>query len=194
MSATALGLDLDADLQIDETDGLGDEDELVSVFTQVMMVQAHRKMKMELQAQDLAILTPLIDARSASLVSRDSLDEMKVVRQERADQVHMQTSQFNRDTKQISLKIMEYEDRVKGLQRQLADIDPDFSNLHDVLEARSRVEARRTRVKELQSRFAAFHGLPPDVDASRNEVRRAMAELESLKSKRDGLFERMGAG
>lgn len=112
----------------------------------------------------------------------------------KTEQIHVQTAQFNRDTKQINLKIMEYHDRVVSLERQLASLRSQSASLQDVLDARARVEDRRARVKALQERFAAFNGLPPDLEDSRNEVRRAMAELESLKKHREGLFERMGTG
>ena len=43
-----------------------------------------------------------------------------------------------------------------------------------------------------EQRMAAFHELPPDLEASRGEVKRAMSQLEELKSKRAALFERIG--
>jgi outer membrane murein-binding lipoprotein Lpp len=60
------------------------------------------------------------------------------------------------------------------------------------LSARQKVlEGKREAVAELEAKFKAFHGLPPDLQTARREVQRAQAELDALKRKRDVWFEKM---
>lgn len=198
-AAVTLGLDLDVDGDVDvERVGNGDGNgngtasrDLVSLYARGILGQIRRKFMLEEQVRELESLRDRIDSR----ISNDTAGgEDQESDDHQSEQLHAQTAQFNRDTKQINLKIMEYHDRVTSLERQLASHRTGSTSLEDVLNARTRVEERRARVKALQERFAAFNGLPPDLEDSRNEVKRAMAELESLKRRRDGLFERMGTG
>ena len=108
------------------------------------------------------------------------------------ESLHAQTAQFNRDTKQIALKIKEYEDRIKGLQRQLAAQRAESVDVNALLAMKEQNEAKKKRVRELQQQFAAFHGLPADLEASREEVKRSINELEALKARRQRLFEKIG--
>lgn len=189
-AAVTLGLDLDGDDDVD-TDGSGAGRDLVSLYAQGILSQIRRKFMLEQQVQELENLRDRIENR----VNEDVVEgEHEIGDDDQSEQLHAQTAQFNRDTKQINLKIMEYHDRTTSLERQLASLRTGSTSLEDVLNARARVEERGARVKALQERFAAFNGLPPDLEDSRNEVKRAMAELEILKQRREGLFERMGTG
>lgn len=110
--------------------------------------------------------------------------------------LHASTLHHQRETKLLLLKSTEYRDRIAILERQHAQQQqqPNIpSTRQHLLEARARVAGKRTRLALLEARLRAFHGLPPDVEVSRAEVRRAQAQLESLKAERDALFERMGS-
>jgi len=193
-SAVILGLEFPLQSsEVVEDDG----NDLTTLFAKKILELARRKIMLSEQVRELGLLQKVIDGRLVSMNGKRELgtrmDENDIY-DEQAEQIRAQTVQFNRDIKQINLKIMEYEDRVKGLERHLAGPRTESADLQNVLEARQRVEERRASVAALQQRVAAFHGLPPELEASRNEVRRAMAELDALKKRREGLFERMGNG
>ncbi|ETI24963.1 hypothetical protein G647_04333 [Cladophialophora carrionii CBS 160.54] len=112
-------------------------------------------------------------------------------------QLHAQTLQHQRETKQLQLKSAEYKARIDALDRQLAAAEGAASSSSAVTSTAALVskqqvlEDKRKRITTLEARFRGFHGLPPDVDASRGEVNRLQAELEALKRRRDELFERI---
>lgn len=201
-SAVTLGIDLDRDL--DGTSSDGGVKDLTSLYARGILSEVRRKFILDEQVRELDDLRERIEVDSEGRMStgkgEDTKDNGNNDNEDgdgnttTNEQIHAQTAQFNRDTKQINLKIMEYHDRVTSLERQLASLRSQSASLQDVLNARARVEDRRARVKALQERFAAFNGLPPDLEDSRNEVRRAIAELETLKTRREGLFERLGSG
>jgi len=179
------------------SDGDGpDTVDLHNLFSRRVLEQAHRKLVVQEQRQELELLQRVMNGRMAQDAKNGLGTTMggSSMNDEEAEHIRAQTAQFNRDTKQINLKIMEYEDRAKSLERQLAGLRNSSTNMQEVLEARKRVEERKASVAALQQRVATFHGLPPDLDASRAEVRRAMNELETVKRKRGGLFEEIGNG
>ena len=110
------------------------------------------------------------------------------------DTLLAQTTHFNTSTKQLTLKIKEYQDRINGLNRSLevqrqreCDITiEDIQRREDVLQ-RERVE-----IEKLQTKLREYHGLPSDLDASREEVRRAQGELEEWRRRRESAFETIG--
>ncbi|OCT52993.1 hypothetical protein CLCR_10517 [Cladophialophora carrionii] len=113
-------------------------------------------------------------------------------------QLHAQTLQHQRETKQLQLKSVEYKARIDALDRQLATTEgaaPSSSSgvtsTAALVSKQQDLEDKRKRITTLEARFRVFHGLPPDVDASRGEVNRLQAELEALKRRRDELFERI---
>jgi len=113
--------------------------------------------------------------------------------------LHAQTLQNQRETKQLSLKAQEYRERVAQLSRQLTQLsqaNPQRSSLtmSTVAAKQTHLDKCREEIQKLESTIRAFHGLPPDVQASREEVRRATVELERLRARRDELFERLGSG
>jgi len=193
-----------------ETAGLN----LVEVFASRIFDQAHRNSLLDEQGRELELLQELISARQAELevphhhdnnrgrrreglnarnFPDDTTDGYEVTEQEDAEQIHAQTAMFNRDTKQINLKILEYQDRVAALRGHLAACRADSVSLEDVLEARRRVQQQSARVRELEARITTFHGLPPDLSASREEVKRTMNELADMKRKREELFGRISS-
>ena len=185
-SAVELGMDLN----LMESDS-GDED-LARTFMGKIVAQAQKNMKLEQQIRDISIMNDTVSARM--LPEPEIAMSNHRLHDEKSDEIRTQTAQFSRDTKQINLKIMEYEDRAKALERQLANLRFRSSGVQDVLQARRRVEERKKRVGELQQRIAIFTGLRPDLEASENGVRRAMNELKMLKRRREEVFEKLGHG
>ncbi|RMZ91278.1 hypothetical protein DV736_g1494, partial [Chaetothyriales sp. CBS 134916] len=79
--------------------------------------------------------------------------------------MRLRTAQWAREIKQIGLKTED--------------------------ERQTRVAAKRSEVRALEQRLRSFHGLPPDVEASRDEVKRAQRELDQWKTKREDMFKQM---
>ncbi|KIW43152.1 uncharacterized protein PV06_04287 [Exophiala oligosperma] len=110
--------------------------------------------------------------------------------------LHAETVQHQRETKQLTIKCAEYTERIASLERQASVSSSTTTNeptLADVAEKQVLVTQKRKRVEHLGKKILQFHSLPPDLDASRTEVRRAQAELELLKNKRDDLFAQLGS-
>lgn len=174
-----------------------DTNSLQSLFILRMLESAQQRFVLQQQSRELESIQKRIELRlnaDKEILSHDKHASQGEVREDTYDEAHIRAVQLNRDTKQINLKIMEYEDRARGLERQLDRIRPGNASLRDVIEARTQLEERKSRVRDLQSRFTMFNGLPPDLDASRSEVKRAMEELETLKKQRETLFEKIGRG
>lgn len=108
--------------------------------------------------------------------------------------LHAQTLQQQREMKQLEFKSQEYRDRIAQLTRQLEQSQTSRSGLTiaDLVAKQERLLKRKKELDALETTIHAFHGLPPDVQVSREEVRRATAELELLRRRRDEVFERMG--
>ena len=104
------------------------------------------------------------------------------------DMVRGQTTRFARETKQIVLKLKEYGERTRALERHVEDLAAE-DNIESISEKEKTVEKRREEVKRLEMRLKAYHGLPPDVEASRAEVRRVRDDLERWKRRREEVFE-----
>ncbi|KAI1608667.1 hypothetical protein EDD36DRAFT_468984 [Exophiala viscosa] len=107
-------------------------------------------------------------------------------------QLHAQTLQHQRETKQLLLKRSEYEDRVTALQRQAASRSIAGPTFADLASKQGDIDAKERRVETLEKAIREFNGLPPDVDVSRAEVQRAQTELDTLKRIRDELFQSLG--
>jgi septal ring factor EnvC (AmiA/AmiB activator) len=108
--------------------------------------------------------------------------------------LHAQTLQHQRETKQLQLKSAEYKARIDVLERLLSATGPASSNVPSTAALVSKqqiLDEKKNRIAALEARFKEFHGLPPDIVASRREVNRLQTELETLKRRRDELFERI---
>lgn len=110
------------------------------------------------------------------------------------DTLIAQTSQFNTSTKQLTLKIKEYRGRINGLNRTLElQRQPEGDiTIEDVQQRAEAVQQKQREVKELEARLSMYHGLPPVLEASREEVRRAQVELEEWRTRREAAFKRIG--
>ena len=103
--------------------------------------------------------------------------------------VRMQTLQYVREAKQISVKMNEYQDRITALAKHVED--QQGRTIEDVKERELSLRRKREDVRKLEMSLGQFNGLPPDVNTSREEVKRAQAELDRWKRKREEMFERM---
>ncbi|OAL39769.1 hypothetical protein AYO20_01166 [Fonsecaea nubica] len=110
--------------------------------------------------------------------------------------LHSLTLQHQRETKQLTLKSAEYRSRIDALENHLAALTRSGSHSSPsstdptVLAAKQRsLAAKKKKLDALHDRIRQFHGLPPDIEVSRAEVRRAEGALDRLRRRRDDLFE-----
>ncbi|ETN46639.1 uncharacterized protein HMPREF1541_00825 [Cyphellophora europaea CBS 101466] len=139
--------------------------------------------------QELASLSELrssLEAQTSTAVPTAAEDEDA---QNSIVNLRQQTSQLTAQTKHLSLKIAEYQDRIAALSR--ADGYQGI-DMNEVKQTEKEVAAQRVVVRKLEERLKEYHGLPPDLEASRAEVRRAQGELERWKRKREEVFEGIG--
>lgn len=103
--------------------------------------------------------------------------------------LHSQILQHQRETKQLSLKADEYRSRLANLSHvQPLRVRSDYPTVADIASEIESLDRKRKHISQLQDIIASFHGLPPDVHSSRQEVKRALRELDHLQTKRDELF------
>ena len=121
-------------------------------------------------------------------------DDMAALREKEdegsTETLRQQTTQLNRDTKLVGMKLVEYKDRIAALERSRVA----GPQLEDVKADEKEVLALQNRVKELEKQLAAYQGLPPDLDAAKEEYQRSQKELQSLTRRRDELFDEGLAG
>lgn len=96
-----------------------------------------------------------------------------------------QTSVCNRETKVVGMKLAEYQERIKTLER----CGVGNVRIEDVLKKEKVIEESQQELQRLEGRIVDMNSLPPDLDVSRMEVERARNELEEWKRRRDGAFE-----
>lgn len=145
--------------------------------------------------QLMALSTLRIDLEGNVKTARKQLQDInseKMMESASAEGMQAQTAQWSREMKQVSVKIQEYKDRIEALERaRHVGSGIDSIKIADVLEMQERVRHRKEIVEELERRVRTFHGLPPDLMASRQEVRRARLQLDQLKRRREEMFEHM---
>jgi HAUS augmin-like complex subunit 1 len=101
------------------------------------------------------------------------------------DSLRQQTTQYSRDTKQVGMKLAEYKDRIAALER----VKMEGPQLEDVKADEKEVLALQARVRGLEKQLADYQGLPPDLEAAKEEYQRSQRALQSLTRRRDGLFD-----
>ena len=123
--------------------------------------------------------SPITDL-SASRAEKPSLDALL-----------SQTSNLATSTKHLSLKIREYQDRIAALTQSVYTQTENKNEItiEDIRYKKQVVQQRREEMEKLEDRLRDFHGLPPDVDTSREEVRRVRGELEEWRRRREAMFE-----
>ena len=104
------------------------------------------------------------------------------------ENMQQQIAQWNRESKQIALKVTEYKERISLLEKASGG----QAMLEDLRRKENILKRTKAEVSALEKNLAEFHGLPPDLEASREEVRRAQAQLDDLKRRRNDLFEEIG--
>lgn len=103
--------------------------------------------------------------------------------------LHSQILQHQREIKQLSLKADEYLNRLANLSHvQPLRVKSDYPTVADIASELESLDRKRKQISQLQDIISSFHGLPPDVHSSRQEVKRALGELDRLQTKRDDLF------
>ncbi len=103
------------------------------------------------------------------------------------EELHQETTQWNRDTKQIGMKLAEYKERLMALERARV-VGP---SVEDVKADEKEIQVLQAQVKGLEKQIQDFHGLPPDLEVAKGEYQRSQKELHALMRRRDDLWERM---
>lgn len=153
----------------------------------------HQQLKSE-HALALDLLAKLRSSTNTTTSASASDDFQPHQRNTNTPNLAQKTSDWNRGTKQISLKMNEYKSRSKALESTpttgkkpkygLPEIKTEERELHDL----------EKRVRGLEGRVRGFDGLPPDREMALMEVERMRRELEGLVRRRDGLFEGLVEG
>ena len=102
---------------------------------------------------------------------------------QQSDSMTQRTGEWNRNSKQMNMKIGEYKDRAARLERAGA-AKPDVG-IPEIKGQEKELRDLEKRVRGLEGRVRGFEGLPPDKDLALLEVERMRRELEGLVRKRD---------
>ncbi|RMZ83849.1 hypothetical protein DV737_g1415, partial [Chaetothyriales sp. CBS 132003] len=148
----------------------------IHLLTQQLFTLENQVRELKALSAQLARQSEAAQAAAADLENRLTGPQAEA----ELERMRLRTAQWARETKQIGLKTEEYERRIAALAQHIEDD-----------ERQTRVEAKRSEVRALEQRLRAFHGLPPDVEASRDEVKRAQRELDRWKTKREDMFEQI---
>ncbi|KIW50565.1 hypothetical protein PV05_09364 [Exophiala xenobiotica] len=144
---------------------------------------------------DATSLSPPRTPITSTFPTDDNDDDGEVGIRESYSRLHAQTLRYQLETKQLMLKCAEYTDRIAALERQISsrNAGSDRPTLADVASKQTLIDQKKRQVETLEMKILEFHGLPPDIDASRAEVQRAQVELDELKRRREELFERLSS-
>jgi HAUS augmin-like complex subunit 1 len=143
-----------------------DEFDTAQRLSSVKVVQAYLEREIALLERDMASL-------------REREDEGV------AETLRHQTTQYNRDAKQVGMKLVEYKDRIAALERAKVA----GPQLEDVKVDEKEVLTLQTRVTNLEKQLAEYHNFPPDLEAAKEEYQRSQRELQNLTKRRDELFD-----
>ncbi|KAF2869102.1 hypothetical protein BDV95DRAFT_112407 [Massariosphaeria phaeospora] len=107
------------------------------------------------------------------------------------------TADHARQTKHLRAKLREHEDKLAALQGQarVAAATPKSADvgsaeaIAEMLEQQKALDEWKGRVEALEEEVGEFGGLPADRDAARKEVGRLEVELDTVRRRRDALFE-----
>jgi chromosome segregation ATPase len=169
-------------LGIDSPEDMGDID-----LGQRLAQRTAQVYELEQWVDELDILRNSFEAQVEAWQKAQSAEHgAQAEHDEALAELRSQTSQFTAQTKHLGWKLAEYNDRIAALR--LSD-DEHPSTLDDVKRKKHDLESIKEDIGRLEVKLSSYNGLPPDVDASREEVRRAQAELDSWKKKREELFE-----
>ena len=123
-------------------------------------------------------------ARELSL-AQEQLAEVRGEEFQSPVDILQKTSGWTRSAKALSIKLKEYKDKLSSLDKAKAPT----VDLPHVIEAENSVLELQEKVKGLESKVAAFKGLPPDWKLAKSEVEKVKRELGGLERHRDTMFE-----
>ena len=144
----------------------------------------------EQQIQHVDALHKHLEAEQVRLLAQ--LEDLKAIELQIPPRLVQQTSEWTRGTKQLSVKLREYKERVIRLEKATGG-KPDLGIPEMKVEERAMM-VEEERIQGLEDRVKAFRGLPADKELALLEVERARRELADLTRRRDSLFEALVEG
>lgn len=139
----------------------------------------------EQQIQHVDALHKHLEVERVRLLAQ--LEELRATELQIPPKLLQRTSERTRGTKQLSIKLREYEERVVRLEKATRG-KPDLGIPEIKMEERATM-VEEERIQGLEDRVKAFRGLPADKELALLEVERTRRELEELTRRRDSLFE-----
>lgn len=116
---------------------------------------------------------------------QDGLEELRSDKAyETPADIQSLTSEWVRDSKMLSSKVGEYQDRIASLERN----QPRGPTIEELMVEEENVIRLRETVKSLQGRVKAFHDLPKDSLEARARYKELERELGQLTRQRDTMF------
>ena len=159
------------------------ETDAVTLGERIVNIERER-FEVEQQRSRVGDLQAYLERETAAL--RTKMEALKAQEEESlTEKLQQQTRQWNRDTKQIGMKLAEYKERISALER----VKVTGPSIEDVKADEKEIQALQARVKGLEKQLQDFHGLPPDLEAAKEEYQRSQRELHSLIRRRDELWE-----
>ncbi|RAL03763.1 uncharacterized protein BO80DRAFT_500077 [Aspergillus ibericus CBS 121593] len=95
------------------------------------------------------------------------------------------TAEWTRETKLLTAKVGEYQDRIASLQRTKTK----GPTLEEVIAEEEGVTRVLESTRTLEKRVKAFHDLPKDIPGARVQYKELEQELDKLTRQRDAMFE-----
>lgn len=136
-------------LSINEQDFDGSDSHTVeNVFIQKMLELSRQRHMLEQQVRELgsmAIFATVGRNNDGSSALNDEHIEG------RSEQLRAQTAQFNRDTKQVNLRTIEQEGKLRDLERQVKVRNADIASIQRLVEAKRRIAEKHERLVELKN-------------------------------------------
>ncbi|KAL2002454.1 hypothetical protein VTN02DRAFT_6762 [Thermoascus thermophilus] len=137
------------------------------------------------QVRKVEALQGYLEKELAAL--RKQLHELKTGKEyETPPNLPAQTAEWSRGTKLLAVKVAEYKDRTAALERNANTKGPTIGEL--MMEEENVIRIKETG-KTLEGKLRFFHGLPPNVQAAREEYKKLERELQQLTRQRDAMFE-----
>ena len=138
----------------------------------------------EMQLRKARDLQAHLDQETRAVRSRlETLYEDQA--QASSERLQQQTSELGLHSKEIALKLVEYKTTIAGLGRNKIE----GTTMEDLKVEERDIKRRQERVTALEKQILNFGGLPPDLESSKVEYRRAQGDLQELVRRRDELFE-----
>lgn len=144
------------------------------------------KFEMEEQLRRIAELQSRLEREVDAMRKRIDCVQAREDEVER-EEIQQQTAQLNREMRQVTVKVGEYNEQIATLER----LEINSPDIGEVKEQECTVRKSQAKVKALERLIANFHNLPPDLEMAKGEYQRAKSELQELKRQRDALFQEM---